>query len=182
MYHKNIIFDTAFAVFLIQKGDEKYDCYICPNHKTLQYSTTNREVYREYKSKAYHCEQCSCLEQCTHSKDRVNVVMRHVWQTYVELADDWWYAIGMKEVYQKRKETMERIFADGKDTHGMRYTQLRGLTRIKAEVGLRFACMNLKNRPIGHGKHLLFRLFAGLLPLVPSHKPDMLCGHRCLTQ
>ncbi len=30
--------------------DEKYDCYICPNNKTLSYSTTNREGYREYKS------------------------------------------------------------------------------------------------------------------------------------
>lgn len=124
--------------------DEKYDCYICPNNKTLSYSTTNREGYREYKSKAYHCEQCPHLEQCTHSRDHVKLVTRHVWQEYVELADDWWYTIGMKQVYRKRKETIERVFADGKDKHGMRYTQLRGLTRVKAEVGLRFACMNLK--------------------------------------
>lgn len=50
----------------------------------------------------------------------------------------------MKDVYRKRKETIGRVFADAKEKHGMRYTQLRGLARPKPEVGLRFACMNLK--------------------------------------
>ncbi|MCD7947009.1 MAG: hypothetical protein LUG13_01755 [Oscillospiraceae bacterium] len=31
--------------------DEKYDCYICPNNKTLRYSTTNREGYRSIKAR-----------------------------------------------------------------------------------------------------------------------------------
>lgn len=124
--------------------DEKYDCYICPSNKTLEYSTTNRDGYREYKSKSYNCENCPHLKKCTNSKDHVKVVTRHVWQEYVEHADDYWYGIGMKDVYRKRKETIERVFADAKEKHGMRYTQLRGLARVKTEVGLRFACMNLK--------------------------------------
>ena len=31
--------------------DEYYDCYICPNEKILEYTTTNKKGYREYKSK-----------------------------------------------------------------------------------------------------------------------------------
>ena len=31
--------------------DEYYDCYLCPGDQILEYSTTNRDGYREYKSK-----------------------------------------------------------------------------------------------------------------------------------
>ena len=50
----------------------------------------------------------------------------------------------MKKVYSKRKETIERVFADAKEKHGMRYTKLRGLSKIEMEVSLIFSCMNLK--------------------------------------
>src|SRR5690606_23459110 len=36
--------------------DEYFDCYICPNNQILSYSTTNRDGYKEYKSKGYICE------------------------------------------------------------------------------------------------------------------------------
>ena len=55
---------------------------------------------------------------------------------------------GMKEIYQKRKETIERVFADGKEKHGMRYTQYRGLAKVTMELTLLFACMNLKKLAI----------------------------------
>ena len=45
--------------------DEYYDCYLCPNNEVLSYSTTNREGYREYKSKNYICENCLNLMDCT---------------------------------------------------------------------------------------------------------------------
>ena len=124
--------------------DELNDWYICPANKTLPYSTTNREGYREYKSKGYLCEKCPFLKRCTRSKEHVKVITRHVWHEYWEYAEDFRLSCGMKEVYKQRKETIERVFADGKEKHGMRYTQLRGLARVKAEAGLRFACMNLK--------------------------------------
>ena len=31
--------------------DEYYDCYICPNNKVLEYSTTNREGLRSIRAK-----------------------------------------------------------------------------------------------------------------------------------
>ena len=45
--------------------DEHYDCYICPEDHVLNYSTTNREGYREYKSCPACCESCPSLEKCT---------------------------------------------------------------------------------------------------------------------
>jgi hypothetical protein len=50
----------------------------------------------------------------------------------------------MKEVYQKRKETIERIFGTAKEYHGFRYTQMYGKARMSMKAGLTFACMNLK--------------------------------------
>ena len=124
--------------------DEYYDCYICPNGKTLEYSTTNREGYREYKSCGVVCESCPYLSQCTNSKDHVKIVTRHIWEPYMEICEDIRYAIGNKERYQKRKETIERLFGTAKENHGFRYTQMYGKARMEMKVGLTFACMNLK--------------------------------------
>lgn len=128
--------------------DEFYDCYICPNNKVLNYSTTNREGYREYKSDWLNCKYCPCRNQCTESKDYIKVVTRHVWESYMEQVEELRHTRGMKEKYQKRKETIERVFADAKEKHGRRYTQYRGLDKIKLELNLLFSCMNLKKLAI----------------------------------
>ena len=43
--------------------DEYNDCYICPNNQVLNYRTTNRDGYREYKSCGKICESCPYLEK-----------------------------------------------------------------------------------------------------------------------
>ena len=45
----------------------------------------------------------------------------------------------------KRKETVERVFADAKERHSLRYTNDRGLPKVKFQVTLIFACLNKKN-------------------------------------
>jgi len=124
--------------------DEYHDCYICPNDAVLKYSTTNREGYREYKSNPAVCANCPMLNQCTHSKNHVKVVTRHVWEQYMEQVEDIRHTLGTKEIYAKRKETIERVFADAKELHGMRYAKHRGHGRVKMELGFVFTCMNLK--------------------------------------
>ena len=124
--------------------DEYYDCYICPNNKTLEYSTTNREGYREYKSCGKVCKECPYLSQCTNSQDSVKVITQHIWDSYIEKCEDIRYTEGMKELYGKRKETIERLFGTAKENHGFRYTQMFGKARMEMKVGLTFACMNLK--------------------------------------
>ena len=48
-----------------------------------------------------------------------------------------------KAIYAQRKESIERVFADAKEKHGMRYTHHRGLARVTAWVRLKYAAMNL---------------------------------------
>ncbi|SNV46649.1 ISSag8, transposase [Streptococcus acidominimus] len=51
---------------------------------------------------------------------------------------------GMKEHYQKRKETIERLFGTAKEYHNLRYTRLRGKSNMEATLGLTLACLNMK--------------------------------------
>ena len=45
---------------------------------------------------------------------------QHVWERYIEKAEDIRHTLGNKEIYQKRKETIERIFGTAKEHHGFR--------------------------------------------------------------
>ena len=69
---------------------------------------------------------------------------RHIWKDYEELAEDARYTPFYARMYKLRKETIERVFADAKEKHAMRYTTLRGLTQVRNWVKLKFAAMNLK--------------------------------------
>ena len=62
----------------------------------------------------------------------------------MEIAEDIRCTLGMKELYQQRKQTIERIFGTAKENHGFRYTQQYGKARMRMKVGLTYACMNLK--------------------------------------
>lgn len=124
--------------------DEYYDCVICPNNQVLKYSTTNKDGYREYKSNPGICKSCPHRSQCTESRNCQKVVTRHVWEEYIDKAEDVRLSPKGKEIYALRSQTIERVFADAKEKHFMRYTHFRGLARLKMQVLLTFACMNLK--------------------------------------
>ena len=125
--------------------DEGYDCYLCPNHKVLSYSTTNKLGYKEYKSDPKDCENCPLRKRCTSSKNFQKVVTRHVWEKYrEEVMDEIRHTPKWKEIYPKRKESIERVFADCKEHHTLRYTRLRGLEKNQHQSLMIFACHNLK--------------------------------------
>ncbi len=140
--------------------DEYNDCYICPENHILSYKTTNREGQKVYKSCSYICENCPSRNQCTESKTRTKEIWRHVWEEYMEQAEDIRYTIGNREIYQHRKETIERLFGTAKEQHGFRYTQYIGKARMEMKAGLTFACMNLKKlAKILHKRAEFFRSF-----------------------
>lgn len=124
--------------------DAFYDCIICPEYRVLNYATINRDGYREYKSDPKICANCPTRALCTHSKNCVKAVQRYVWKDYEDLADDARYTPKYQKLYKRRKETIERVFADAKEKHAMRYTQYRGLAQVTNWVKPKFAAMNLK--------------------------------------
>ena len=124
--------------------DEHLGGYICPNNQVLKYSTTNRDGYREFKSNGKECASCPYLSKCTKSKNHVKVITEHVWNNYLEEAAETRYTLGSSDIYAKRKETIERCFADGKENFGLRFTRYKGLRRVTQSLLLLFACMNFK--------------------------------------
>ena len=124
--------------------DEYFDDVICPEYRALHYTTTNRDGYREYKSRTYFCKNCPTRAQCTENAKCEKTVLRHVWQDFVEMAEHVRHMTVYRELYRLRKEKIERVFADAKEKHGMRYTQYRGLAQVTNWVKLKFAAMNLK--------------------------------------
>lgn len=124
--------------------DEYYDCVICPENHVLRYSTTTREGYRQFKSDPEICRRCPHLQACTHSSNCRKVVHKHIWEDYIEMAEDFRHSDGGKASYAMRGQTIERVFADAKEKHGMRYTLQKGLRQVSNWLKMKFAAMNLK--------------------------------------
>ena len=160
--------------------DEYYDCIICPEYQVLKYSTTNRDGYREYKSNPQVCANCPTRALCTRNKDFIKTVTQHIWKPYVDMAEELRYTERHRRYYKMRKETIERVFADAKEKHGMRYTRYTGLAQVTNWVRLKFAAMNLKKFAIRKWEdtHILLQIL--IFPLFLSKidsKPQF-----CLTQ
>ncbi len=124
--------------------DEQFDCYLCPNDKVLKYTTTNKHGYKEYKSDMNICKDCPLKNRCTQSKNYTKVVTRHIWEPYLEEAEEVRHTLEYRNIYGLRKETIERVFADCKESHGLRYTRVRGLNKNQHQALIIFASHNLK--------------------------------------
>jgi transposase len=136
------------------------DQYLCPEGQRLRYSTTNRVGYREYKSDPGQCRGCAERSRCTQSANAVKVVVRHVWEDAKERVDARRLTESGQRLYARRKETVERSFADAKQLHGHRYARMRGLLRVTEQCLLAAAAQNIKKIAL-----VLARLFIALLPL-----------------
>jgi transposase len=124
--------------------DEKLDVYICPNGQLLPYRTTNREGYRQYHSNPEQCRNCPVRQKCTQSRNQTKVVTRHVWESSREQMDQHRLSRVGKRIYKRRKETVERSFADAKQLHGHRYARMRGLVRVQQQCLLAATAQNIK--------------------------------------
>jgi len=124
--------------------DHERDSYWCPCGQEILYKTTNRGGYREYISDAKQCRKCEYLGQCTKSANCRKVITRHVWQESKERIDEHRLSEYGKAIYARRKETVERSFADAKQLHGHRYARMRGLKKVLEQCLLAAACQNMK--------------------------------------
>ncbi len=109
--------------------DPKNDTYICPHGGILRHTTTDREGKRTYRTNPKLCAACPFKDRCGANEKGQKHIQRHIWQEYLDLAEELRKTERGKELYEKRKETIERVFADAKEQHAMRYTQHRGLAR-----------------------------------------------------
>jgi len=103
-----------------------------------------REGKRKYVSNPTVCVNCPLLEQCTKSQKHQRIIERHLWQSYIDEVEDLRHTELNRNIYDRRKQTVERVFADAKEKHGMRWTRYRGLEKVSMQAMLTFAALNLK--------------------------------------
>jgi len=138
--------------------DQESDSYRCPEGAILRYRTTGREGYRHYHSERSVCAGCEQRQRCTKSANHIKVLTRHVWEAAKEAVDARRLTEWGKRVYKRRKETVERSFADAKQLHGHRYARLRGLAKVMEQCLLAATAQNMKKIAL-----LLARLLTSLL-------------------
>lgn len=86
----------------------------------MLFSTITRDSYRIYKSNPKFCKTCPLLETCTSSANYQKIVTQHIWADLMNELERQRHTALNKKIYKKRKQTIERIFADAKEKHGMR--------------------------------------------------------------
>ena len=124
--------------------DAEHNHYRCPEGQTLIYKTTSREGYHQYQSDSVHCASCPSLSRCTRNAKHVKTITRHVWQDSKERANVRRLSDYGKAIYQRRKETVERSFADAKELNGYRYARFRGRNKVQAQALMTATAQNMK--------------------------------------
>ena len=151
--------------------DIEKDEFQCPNGNILKHTTTDREGKRTYRSNRKECRGCPLRERCGAKENGERVLHRHIWQEFVDIAEALRKEPFAKEIYSTRQETIERVFADAKEKHAMRYTTYRGLARVTNWVRLKYAAMNLKKLAIWMNKESHPSPFSPFLQLLAALFP-----------
>ncbi len=124
---------------------DELDGYVCPNLCFLKYKTTNRQGYKEYACNEINCIDCPYKDNClTSSSAKNRIIRRHVWEEFKEKNTKFLKTDKGKYIYKRRKETIERSFADSKELHGLRYCRFRGLSKVNEQCLLTAAVQNMK--------------------------------------
>jgi hypothetical protein len=81
---------------------------------------------------------------CLSKKQTKKSIRRHVWEGYKDICYRFTKTDAGKETYARRKETIERSFADSKELHGLRYCRERVSEKVSEQCLLTAAAQNIK--------------------------------------
>ena len=85
------------------------------------------------------------------------MVSRHVWQDDLDAVTVFTKTAKGKRIYNWRKETIERSFAEAKVNHGLRFARMLGLQNMREQSFLTASVQNIKR--LAALVLLLFRSF-----------------------
>jgi len=121
---------------------EEENYYICPWLKKLMYKGIDSQGYRLYKTGKKDCMNCPYKYKCTSSDTKT--VTRHFLENTKRITREIRLSDLGRELYPKRKYTVERTFAQAKMSHCLGFTLLRGLKKNQDRNLIVFAAANLK--------------------------------------
>ena len=100
--------------------------------------------------------------------DKTKIVRRHLKEGWNEKFREYRLSKDGRELYKRRKEHVERSFADSKQNHGYRYAMYKGVLKNQHYTWLICAAQNMKNIVIKNDK-------VGKKPLtLPSYIKDLI--------
>ena len=95
-----------------------------------------------------------------------------MWENYRDEVYVFTHTDEGKEIYAKRKEKIERSFAESKELHGLRYCRMRGNERVFEQCLLTAAVQNMKkiaNILWKRDMHFLSRIIKNLIHTTQTH-------------
>jgi len=116
--------------------------YLCPWLKKLMYKGIDSQGYRLYKSSKRDCDHCPYKYKCTNCDAKTLTV--HFLEYTKKIVREIRLSDMGRELYPKRKYTIERTFAQGKMSHCLGFTLVRGLRKNQDRNLIVFAAANLK--------------------------------------
>ena len=153
--------------------DPASDTFQCPRGGELRHTTTDKEGKRTYRSTPANCKDCPCKNKCGANEKGQKVMTTHIWQEYLDLVEAIRKTERGKRIYAQRKETIERVFADAKEKHAMRYTHHRGLAAVTRWVRLKYAAMNLKKLAKWSWNNSVFQCILVFFPTKHAKNPAL---------
>jgi len=138
------ILNNIFGVF----GYRRYGSKESREEKRKYEYVKDLDIYYE-KSTGEVLEYNGLIDRLGYKKyqnsDKTKIVRRHIHEEWNEIFHQNRISKEGKELYQKRKEHVERSFADSKQNHGYRYAMYRGLKKNQNYTWLICAAQNMKN-------------------------------------
>lgn len=125
--------------------------YVCPQGHRLTWIGQNSRrqaddevnVVHSYRCSPKHCCQCPLRARCTSNPQRGRTVKRSEHEALVVAHRERMATDDAKELYKKRKQTVELGFADMKEHRATRRFSRRGLTRARSQIGLLVLANNM---------------------------------------
>ena len=169
----------------IRKYEFKYqteeDVYICPRTGiVLPYRNIDKLGYKKYYDRK-QCEGCPFVSDCC-GKAKFRTIRRLINEEINEKAREKRLSKEGKELFKKRKTTVERSFGDSKQNHGYRFTLYKGVEKNQAYTHLICAAQNMKNIAVKQEKingkplsiHNITDIFKKLLKIKKSFAKENL--------
>ena len=131
--------------FVWQPEEQTYCCPQGHRLKCVGTSTQTRQggetiTLTQYRCPPEHCQACPVKAQCTRTPERGRIVKRGEHDDLVDALRDRMQRPEGKELYRKRKQTVEQSYADLKEHRGLRQFHGFGLTPAQSGGHGRSGC------------------------------------------
>jgi transposase len=123
------------------KYDQELDVFVCELGCVFELKNVDKLGYMTYHSTP-NCKGCPA--PCFSNSEKKRTFRRHIHQYLREINTTRRLSEEGKAFYARRKETVERSFADAKQNHGLRWTLYRGQKKNQHYNWLLCAAQNLK--------------------------------------